>query len=51
MSLLTTHPHIIGHRSRVVIIEELIDHIQAEGDVWFAIHEHVARYVKEQAEL
>ena len=49
MFLLTTHPHIIGHRSRMVILEELIDHIEAKGDVWFATHEQVARYVKEQA--
>ncbi len=51
MFLLTTHPHIIGHRSRVVILEELIDHIMAKGNVWFATHEQVARYVKEQAGL
>ena len=51
MFLLTTHPHIIGHRSRMVILEELIDHIKAKGDVWFATHEQVARYVKEQAGL
>ena len=51
MFLLTTHPHIIGHRSRMVILEELIDHIKARGDVWFATHEQVARYVKEQAGL
>ena len=51
MFLLTTHPHVIGHRSRMVILEELIDHIKARGDVWFATHEQVARYVKEQAGL
>ena len=51
MFLLTTHPHIIGHRSRMVILEELIDHIMARGNVWFATHEQVARYVKEQAGL
>ena len=49
--LLTTHPHIIGHRSRIVILEELIAHIQRAGDVWWATHEQVARYVKEQAGL
>ncbi len=51
MFLLTTHPHIIGHRSRMVILEELIEHIRARGDVWFATHEQVARYVSEQAGL
>ena len=49
MFLLTTHPHIIGHRSRIVILEELIVHIQAYDDVWFATHEQVARYVRAQA--
>ena len=49
MFLLTTHPHIIGHRSRIVILEELIAHIQQAGNVWWATHEQVARYVKEQA--
>lgn len=49
MFLLTTHPHVIGHRSRIIILEELIDHIQGYGDVWFATHEQVARYVKERA--
>ena len=51
MFLLTMHPHIIGHRSRMVILEALIDHIRARGDVWFATHEQVARYVKAQAGL
>jgi len=49
MFLLTMHPHVIGHRSRIVALEGLIDHIQAKGDVWFATHEDVARYVREQA--
>ena len=49
MFLLTTHPHIIGHRSRIVILKELIAHIQGYEDVWFATHEQVAKYVREQA--
>lgn len=49
MFLLTTHPHVIGHRSRIIILEELIDHIQGYDDVWFATHEQVARYVKERS--
>ena len=51
MFLLTTHPHIIGHRSRMVVLEELIDYIRSYDDVWFATHEQVARYVKTQAGL
>ena len=49
MFLLTMHPHVSGHRSRIVALEGLIDHIQAKGDVWFATHEDAARYVRAQA--
>jgi peptidoglycan/xylan/chitin deacetylase (PgdA/CDA1 family) len=49
MFLLTMHPHIIGHRSRMVILERLTDHIQAKGDVWFATHQEAAEYVQRQA--
>ncbi len=49
MFLLTTHPHIVGHRSRIIILEELIAHIQAKGGAWFATHQQIAEYVKTQA--
>jgi peptidoglycan/xylan/chitin deacetylase (PgdA/CDA1 family) len=49
MFLLTMHPHISGHRSRIVALEMLLDHMKAKGGVWFATHEEAARYVKEQA--
>lgn len=44
MFLLTMHPHVIGHRSRIAMLERLIDHMEAAGAVWFATHEEVARY-------
>jgi peptidoglycan/xylan/chitin deacetylase (PgdA/CDA1 family) len=44
--VLTMHPHIMGHRSRVAILERLIEHMKKKGGVWFATHEQVARYVK-----
>ncbi len=47
---LTMHPHIIGYRSRLWILEELIRHAKAKGDVWFATHADVVRYAKENAE-
>ena len=47
--LLTMHPHIIGHRSRMSVLEELIQHMRSRPGVWFATHEQIARYVKEQA--
>jgi peptidoglycan-N-acetylglucosamine deacetylase len=43
---LTMHPHIITPRSRIWILEEIIRHAQAKGDVWFATHAEVATYVK-----
>ena len=51
MFLLTMHPHYIGHRSRIVILEELIAHIRQKTDVWFATHRAAADYVREQAGL
>jgi len=49
MFVLTNHPHISGHRSRVVALELLIKHIKAKGAVWFATHGAAATYVKQQA--
>lgn len=50
MFLLTMHPHYIGHRSRIVVLEELIEHILGQsGEVWFATHEAAVRWVREQA--
>jgi peptidoglycan/xylan/chitin deacetylase (PgdA/CDA1 family) len=42
---LTLHPHIIGHRSRIVVLEHLLDHISASSGVWFARHDEIARLV------
>ena len=47
--LLTLHPHISGHRSRIVMVEELIRHMRSFTDVWFATHRQVAEYVKAEA--
>lgn len=46
---LTTHPHIIGYRSRIWILEELIRHAKAKGDVWFATHCEVVEFAKAHA--
>lgn len=40
---LTLHPHVIGHRSRLVILDELLRHIAAHEGVWYATHADVAR--------
>jgi len=47
--LLTMHPHVIGYRSRIFIVEEPIAHMKAKGGCWFATYEQVARLC--QAEL
>jgi len=47
--LLTMHPHIIGHRSRVVLLERLIKHIKATGNCWFATHAQVAEWCRDNA--
>ena len=46
---LTCHPHIIGYRSRIWILDELIRHAKAKKDVWFATHEEVVRWAKANA--
>jgi len=47
--LLTMHPKYIGHRSRMVMLEELIQYMKGHQGVWFATHEEIARYVAEGA--
>ena len=42
--LLTMHPHIIGHRSRIRMLGALIDHMKNRDGVWFGTHAEVARW-------
>jgi peptidoglycan/xylan/chitin deacetylase (PgdA/CDA1 family) len=44
--LLTMHPHMIGHRSRVAMLERLVEYIKKKPGVWFATHEQIANHVK-----
>jgi len=46
---LTLHPHVIGYRSRIWIVEELIRHAHARGNVWFATHADVVQWAKANA--
>lgn len=46
--VLTMHPHISGHRSRVAWLEKLIVHMKSKPGVWFATEEEIARYLKQQ---
>ena len=45
---LTLHPHIIGHRSRLVVLRELLDHITGHSGVWFATHAQIAEVAHSQ---
>jgi peptidoglycan/xylan/chitin deacetylase (PgdA/CDA1 family) len=47
--ILTMHPHITGHRSRVAGLDKLIGYMKSKPGVWFATHEQIARYVKANA--
>ncbi len=49
MFLLTMHPHIIGHRSRLPLLDRLIGHMKQRGGCWFATHEQVARWCRDHA--
>lgn len=49
--LLTMHPHVITYRSRLWILEQLIELMKSKGNVWFATHAEIAAYVKEEAGL
>lgn len=48
--VLTLHPHVIGHRSRISVLEALIEYIAGHEDVWFATHEAIVRHCLEVAQ-
>jgi peptidoglycan-N-acetylglucosamine deacetylase len=47
--VLTMHPHVIGQRSRIWILDEVIRLAKSLDDVWFTTHADVARYCKSRA--
>jgi len=47
---LVMHPFIIGYRSRIWILERLIEHAKSKGDVWFGTHADIARWVKRESD-
>jgi peptidoglycan/xylan/chitin deacetylase (PgdA/CDA1 family) len=49
MFLLTMHPHVIGHRSRIALLDRLVTRIKKFEGVWFATHAQVAQWCKDQA--
>ena len=46
---LTMHPHVIGYRSRIWILEEIIRHARGKAGTWFATHAQVVDWVKREA--
>jgi hypothetical protein len=47
--VLTMHPHHIGHRSRIWILDEVVRHAKALGGCWFATHADIARWCRQEA--
>ena len=47
--ILTMHPQVIGHRYRMKMLDRLISYMKSKPGVWFATHEEIARYVKQEA--
>ena len=45
--ILTMHPHIIGHRARIAMLDRLVTYMKSRPGVWFATHEQIARHVRE----
>ena len=46
---LTMHPHVIGYRSRIWILEEIIRYARSRPGVWFGTHAEVVDWAKRQA--
>jgi peptidoglycan/xylan/chitin deacetylase (PgdA/CDA1 family) len=46
--ILTMHPKYIGHRSRILMLEELVKYMKTKEGVWFATHADIARAARKQ---
>ncbi|MBW4708394.1 polysaccharide deacetylase [Roseobacter sp. YSTF-M11] len=46
---LVMHPFVIGYRSRIWILDQLIQHARDKGDVWFPTHAELAAWVTDPA--
>ena len=46
--LLTMHPFVTGHRSRIAALERLVVYMQSKPHVWFATEEQIARVAAAQ---
>jgi peptidoglycan/xylan/chitin deacetylase (PgdA/CDA1 family) len=43
---LVMHPFVIGYRSRIWMLDKIIEHAKGKGDVWFGTHAEVAAWAK-----
>jgi peptidoglycan/xylan/chitin deacetylase (PgdA/CDA1 family) len=46
---LVMHPFVIGYRSRIWILDQLIQHAKSYGDVWFPTHADLSAWVSDPA--
>jgi len=46
--LLTMHPFVTGHRSRILVLDRLIEYIQSRNGVWFATQQQIAQVAAQQ---
>ena len=49
MYMLTMHPMVTGHRSRIIYLDELIGYMKSKSGVWFATGQQIADYVRQSA--
>jgi len=47
MLMLTMHPMISGHRSRIMYLDKLIAYMKSKPGVWFATEQQIADYVRQ----
>ena len=50
MLLLTLHPYVAGHRSRITYLDNLLTYMKSKPGVWFATSEQIANHVKPGAQ-
>jgi peptidoglycan-N-acetylglucosamine deacetylase len=46
MLMLTLHPYVVGHRSRIGYLDKLLVYMKSKPGVWFATGEQIASHVK-----
>lgn len=48
---LVCHPHVIGYRSRMAMLEQLVAHITLHSDVWITTHGRLAAHLIKEFDL